>query len=138
KRSVRLADLSRYTVAIDDRTGTTTPDLWAPGAGPARIRTTHGVDEWLTLIAAGQAIGLTSEATAHQNPRPGVAFRAVRDAPAITVLLAWRRAADRGVVGRAARRSAEPPARADRPRPCHVRRADRRHQAGTTVTVRWV
>ncbi|GAA2625902.1 LysR family transcriptional regulator [Paractinoplanes durhamensis] len=91
KRSVRLADLSRYTVAIDDRTGTTTPDLWAPGAGPARIRTTHGVDEWLTLIAAGQAVGLTSEATANQNPRPGVAYRAVRDSAPILVWLAWWR-----------------------------------------------
>jgi hypothetical protein len=47
------------------------------------------VDEWLTLIAAGQAVGVTSEATANQNPRPGVAFRAVRDAQPIPVWLAW-------------------------------------------------
>ncbi|MER5338136.1 LysR family transcriptional regulator [Micromonospora sp. NPDC002717] len=89
RRSVRTADLARYPVAIDSRTGTTTPALFQPGAEPATIRTTHGVDEWLTLIAAGQAVGITSEATANQNPRPGVAYRAVRDAQPIPVWLAW-------------------------------------------------
>jgi DNA-binding transcriptional LysR family regulator len=86
RRTVRLADLARYTVAIDNRTGSTTLDLWPE---PPVTRPTHGVDEWLTLIAANQAVGLTSEATAHQNPRPGVAYRAVRDAPPIAVRLAW-------------------------------------------------
>jgi DNA-binding transcriptional LysR family regulator len=88
RRAVRLDDLLRYTVAIDGRTGTTAPDLWSPDP-PASIRWTTGVDEWLTLIAAGQAVGVTSEATANQNPRPGVAYRALRDAPPITVHLAW-------------------------------------------------
>lgn len=89
RRSVRLADVARFTVAIDDRTGTTTLDLWQPDAAPKAVRHSHGVDEWLTLIAAGQAVGVTSEATAQQNPRPGVAYRAVRDAQPIPVLLAW-------------------------------------------------
>ncbi|WP_027344880.1 LysR family transcriptional regulator [Hamadaea tsunoensis] len=91
RRSVRLADLARYTVAIDSRTGTTTLDLWPPDE-PPRVRRTHGLDEWLTLIAAGQAVGLTAQATAQQNPRPGVAYRPVADAPPITVALGWWRA----------------------------------------------
>ena len=91
RRTVRVEDVARYTVAIDDRTGTTTLDLWDPGPGPAAVRATHGVDEWLTLIAAGQAVGITSEATAHQNPRPGVAYRMLRHAPRIEVRLAWWR-----------------------------------------------
>src|SRR5690242_7229547 len=41
KRSLRLADLARYTVAIDSLTGTTRPDLWPT---PPTIRATHGVD----------------------------------------------------------------------------------------------
>jgi DNA-binding transcriptional LysR family regulator len=86
KRSLRLADLARFTVAVDSLTGTTTPDLWPT---PPTIRPSHGLDEWLTLIAAGQAVGLTSEATAQQNPRPGIAYRPVRDAPPIPVALAW-------------------------------------------------
>ncbi|MEU7477042.1 LysR family transcriptional regulator [Lentzea sp. NPDC042327] len=89
KRSLKLADLAKYAMAIDDRTGTTTLDLWQPGGAPAVVRTTSSVDEWLTLIAAGQAVGMTSEATANLNPRPGVAYRVVRDAPPIAVWLAW-------------------------------------------------
>ncbi|MEV6348976.1 LysR substrate-binding domain-containing protein [Actinoplanes sp. NPDC051851] len=89
RRSLALADLSRYPVAIDSRTGTTRLDLWAPGTEPVTIRPTHGVDEWLTLIAAGQAVGVTSEATANQYPRPGVAYRVLRHTPKIDVWLAW-------------------------------------------------
>ncbi|MGP3961983.1 LysR family transcriptional regulator [Nonomuraea sp. 3N208] len=88
RRSVRLADLARYTVAIDYRSGTTSPDLWPPDA-QLTTRNTDGVDEWLTLIASGQAVGMTAEATANQNPRPGVAYRVVTDAPLIDVRLAW-------------------------------------------------
>jgi DNA-binding transcriptional LysR family regulator len=88
RRSLRLADLARYPVAIDERGGTTTPGLWQD---PVRTRTTHSVDEWLTLIAAGQAVGVTAEATASQNPRPGVAYRVLRDAPRIEASLAWWR-----------------------------------------------
>jgi DNA-binding transcriptional LysR family regulator len=91
RRTVRLDDLARCTVAIDARTGTTTPGLWGAAGDRVRIRATHGVDEWLTLIAAGQAVGITAEATANQNPRPGVAYRRVRDAPPIDVHLAWWR-----------------------------------------------
>jgi DNA-binding transcriptional LysR family regulator len=91
KRTIRLADLSRYAIAIDARTGTTTPDLWPPESRPATIHWTNTIDEWLTQIAANQAVGVTPEATAHQNPRPGVAYRVVRDVPPIPVSLAWWR-----------------------------------------------
>jgi DNA-binding transcriptional LysR family regulator len=90
RRSVLLADFDGRTIAIDEVTGTTTSDLWHAGSGPSRTRSIHGVDEWLTLIAAGQAVGMTSEATTRQHPRPGVAYRPVRDAAPITVLVAWR------------------------------------------------
>lgn len=91
RRLLRLADLSRSTVAMDTRTGTTTLQLWPADARPTSIRETPAVDEWLTLIAAGQAVGVTAEATAHQYPRPGVAYRVLREAPAISVRLAWWR-----------------------------------------------
>ena len=91
RRFVRLADFAGRTVGVDARTGTTTMDIWEPGARPGTIRDTHSVDEWLTLIAAGQAVGMTSEATVAQYPRPGVAYRPVRDAPPISVWLAWWR-----------------------------------------------
>jgi DNA-binding transcriptional LysR family regulator len=88
KRSVTLAEVGRYTVALVTSTGTTTPGLWAD---PPAVRESHSLDEWLTLIAAGQAVGVTAEATANQNPRPGVAYRPARDAPPIVVRLAWWR-----------------------------------------------
>jgi DNA-binding transcriptional LysR family regulator len=91
RRTLHVHDLIRYPVAIDARTGTTTLDLWSPGPAPENVRTTHSVDEWLLLIAAGQAVGITSEATANQNPRPGVAYRMLRQAPRIDVWLAWWR-----------------------------------------------
>lgn len=91
RRFVTLNDFAGRTVGIDDQTGTTTPDLWPTDAAPAATRIVHGVEDWLTLIAAGQAVGLTTEATTHQHPRPGVKFRPVRDAQPIPVWLAWRR-----------------------------------------------
>jgi len=91
RRSVQLTDLARYPVATDVRTGTTTPELFPPEAPPAAIRPTHSVEDWLTHIALNQAVGITSEATAYQNPRPGVAYRVLRGAPPIRVHLAWWR-----------------------------------------------
>ena len=91
RRTLRVEDLSRSTVAIDSRTGTTTVQLWPADSRPASVRETPAVDEWLTLIAAGQAVGITAEATAHQYPRPGVAYRVLRQAPRISVRLAWWR-----------------------------------------------
>lgn len=91
RRGVALRDFAGRTVGIDSRTGTTTEDLWPAEAAPAATRDTQGVDEWLTLIAAGQAIGLTSEATARQHPRPGISYRRVRDAQPVPVWLAWWR-----------------------------------------------
>jgi DNA-binding transcriptional LysR family regulator len=89
RRTLRLADLGRYTIAIDSQTGTTTTELLQSLDQMADTRSTRGVDEWLTLIASGQAVGITSEATANQNPRPGVAYRALRDAPPIPVSIVW-------------------------------------------------
>lgn len=91
RRFVRLAEFAGRTVAVDARTGTTTVDIWPSGSGPGAIRETHSVDDWLTAIAAGQAIGMTSEATVAQHPRPGIVYRLVRDAPPVPVSLAWWR-----------------------------------------------
>lgn len=91
RRSVRMSDFAGATIAIDARTGTTSENLWPLGAAPTATRDTHTVDEWLTLIAAGQAIGITSEATAWQHPRPGLTYRRVVDAEPLPVWLAWWR-----------------------------------------------
>jgi len=91
RRSLALNDFIGCTIAVDPLSGTTTPDLWPPDAGPAATRSVGGIEDWLTLIAAGQAIGISSEATARQHLRPGVVYRTVRDAQPIAVWLAWWR-----------------------------------------------
>jgi len=75
---------------IDPRTGSTTLDLW-PGAGPARVRETRDIDDWLAIIAAGEGVGITPEGTTAQYRRDGVVFRPLRDAAPIAVQMIWRR-----------------------------------------------
>ncbi|MFJ9629298.1 LysR family transcriptional regulator [Streptomyces sp. NPDC091280] len=87
---VRLADLAQRTLLVDRRSGTTTPELWPPGSRPA-TEDVHDVDDWLTVISSGRAVGMTAESTAHQYPRPGVAYLPVLDAEPIVVRLAWWR-----------------------------------------------
>ncbi|GLY17774.1 LysR family transcriptional regulator [Kineosporia rhizophila] len=99
RRFVRLRDFAGRTLAVDHRTGTTTPDLWPAGEGPARVVDSHSVDEWLTMIAAGHAVGMTAEATVAQYPRPGIVYRPVRDAERTPVRLAWRRDAPAPLAG---------------------------------------
>lgn len=90
RRSLRLADLVDRTLLVDRRTGTTTLELWPADARP-RTEETHDIDDWLTVISTGRAVGVTAESTAHQYPRPGVVYRQVRDAEPIAVRLAWWR-----------------------------------------------
>ncbi|MCL2584129.1 MAG: LysR family transcriptional regulator [Streptosporangiales bacterium] len=90
RRSLRLAELSDRVLAIDRRTGTTSLDLWPPGSRPAG-QPTGDIDDWLTAIAAGRCVGVTPESTVAQYPRPGVAYRPLRDAPTVPVRLAWWR-----------------------------------------------
>ncbi len=90
RRSLRLAEISERILAIDRRTGTTSPELWPPEARPA-IEYTGDIDDWLTAIATGRCVGLTPESTVAQYPRPGVVYRPMRDAPPVPVRLAWWR-----------------------------------------------
>lgn len=92
RRALLLDDFAGRTMAVDARTGTTVGSLWPAERAPIFIPTSS-LDEWLTLIADGGVYGVTSEATAAQHPRPGIAYRPLRDAPTIEVRLAWWRGA---------------------------------------------
>lgn len=91
RRRLTLTDLSQRPIAIDRATGTTSTELWPTGAAPTELREVHGIEEWLTIVATGTAVGITSEATADQFPRQGINYRALNDAPPIPVWLAWWR-----------------------------------------------
>jgi len=92
RRSVTLAEIAERTVAIDAATGTTTIELWPESAPPHAIVKTHDVEDWLTVISAGRAVGVSAESTGDQYRRPGVVYRPLRDGPPIPVYLAWSRA----------------------------------------------
>ncbi|MGK9146409.1 LysR family transcriptional regulator [Plantibacter flavus] len=91
RRLLRLTDLVDRRIVIDRRTGTTALDLWPEDARPSQVSRTENIDDWLALIASGRALGMTSEATVAQYPRPGIAYRRVVDAPLIPVHLVWWR-----------------------------------------------
>jgi DNA-binding transcriptional LysR family regulator len=93
RRGLRLADFAGATVAVDPRTGTTTADLWRAAGVDVTLRAVDGVDEWLTLIAGGQAVGITPEATLAQYRRAGLVHRPLLDAEPVPVWIAWRRQA---------------------------------------------
>lgn len=90
RRSLRLAEICERVLIIDRRTGTTTPDLWPVGAGPA-IEYSSDIDDWLIAITTGRYVGVTPESTVTQYPRPGIIYRPLRDAPPVPVRLVWWR-----------------------------------------------
>lgn len=92
RRRLHMDDFTERVMGIETVLGTTSAQMWAGRAGPASFRRVQGTDEWLTLIAAGQGVGITPEATVEQFRRPGVVYRPVVDAPPLTVRLIWRRA----------------------------------------------
>jgi len=77
---------------VDRRTGTTTADLRPAEGGPGLVDT-RDIDDWLAVIAAGNAVGVTPEGTTAKHQRDGAVFRPLRDIPPIAVHLAWRRQA---------------------------------------------
>ena len=90
RRQLRLADLANRVLAVDPRTGTTTPNLWPPGSRP-EVEEIHDIDDWLAVIAAGQCVGVTAESALTQYRRQGLVFRRLRDAPPVPVRIAWWR-----------------------------------------------
>ena len=92
RRSVTLAEIAQRTVAIDAATGTTSLALWPESAPPRAIARTTDVEDWLTMISSGRAVGVSAESTGDQYRRAGIVYRPVRDAAPIPVYVAWSRA----------------------------------------------
>jgi DNA-binding transcriptional LysR family regulator len=90
RRYLRLADLADRTIAVDPRTGTTTPELWPADQRP-EFEEIHDIDDWLAVIATGRCVGITTESTVSQYRRQGVTFRQLRGTPPVPVRLLWWR-----------------------------------------------
>ncbi|MDR7278093.1 LysR family transcriptional regulator [Catenuloplanes atrovinosus] len=89
RAELTLADLAAEPVAMNRITGSTTRGLWPPGTGPARVVDVVNTDDWLIAIAAGRAVGVSTEATVAVYPNPDVAYVPLADAPPVSVVLAW-------------------------------------------------
>ncbi|MGK5731504.1 LysR family transcriptional regulator [Streptomyces sp. URMC 124] len=89
---VRLAELTgtgpALPLALWDGTGTASLDLWPPAQRPERTVDVHNVDEWLNVIATGDAFGIAAAGTGESHGHPGLRFVPVEDAPPATVYLA--------------------------------------------------
>ncbi|MFD9247781.1 LysR family transcriptional regulator [Streptomyces sp. NPDC059556] len=85
-----LDDLAGGTVVLNTVSGATTLALWPAAARPAATVTVANTDDWLTAIAAGRGVGVSSASTASLHPHPGVTYRPLPDAPPLPVVLAWR------------------------------------------------
>ncbi|MEV0986877.1 LysR family substrate-binding domain-containing protein [Streptomyces sp. NPDC049949] len=82
---VALRDLAGRTVVLCATAATTSGALWPAGSSPAATRVVSNVDEWLTSIATGEAVGITAEATRHSHPLPAVRYLPLTDAGPVTV-----------------------------------------------------
>ncbi|MEV0675553.1 LysR family transcriptional regulator [Actinosynnema sp. NPDC050436] len=87
---VRLADLADRPVALCSTAATTSAELWPEGLRPDTVEV-PGADEWVTTIATGDAVGVTTEATGHSHPHPGIRYLPLADAGPVAVHLVWPR-----------------------------------------------
>lgn len=82
--AVRLTDLAGEPVALCS-SASTSGESWPHGFDVG------GVDEWLTTIASGEAVGVTTQGTQTNHPHPGVRYLPLTDADPVTVHLVWPR-----------------------------------------------
>ncbi|MEV4508490.1 LysR family transcriptional regulator [Dactylosporangium sp. NPDC049525] len=90
RAELTLADLASRPVALNTVTGSTTLALWPPGAAPSQVVPVKNTDDWLSVIIAGDAVGVTTAGTAAMHPNPAVRYVPLTDAPPVDVILAWR------------------------------------------------
>lgn len=88
--SVTPADLADQPVVLCATAATTRAGLW-PGDRRPHTFEVANVDEWLTVIATGDAVGVTAEGTGHSHPHPGIRYLPLADVPPVTVRLIWPR-----------------------------------------------
>jgi DNA-binding transcriptional LysR family regulator len=89
RAAVEIAELNGDPIARISTIGTTTLDLWPPETQPPAVLELDNIDEWLTVIASGAAVGVTPESTPYQHAHAGVVFVPVRSVPPVPVFLMW-------------------------------------------------
>ncbi|MEU8819645.1 LysR family transcriptional regulator [Actinoplanes sp. NPDC048796] len=85
-----LHDLTAQPIALNAIAGTATLGLWPEDDTPDHIIEVANTDDWIAAIAAGQAAGVTTTATAATYPNPAVAYIPLAGVPPVPVHLAWK------------------------------------------------
>lgn len=91
RRSLRMRDFAGRTVAAEPRFGTTRRELWDGGPAPEDFIAVSDTEDWLNTLSAGEAVGISAEATAVHHARAGLRFIPITDAPRIAVRVVWWR-----------------------------------------------
>ncbi|WP_018350401.1 LysR family transcriptional regulator [Longispora albida] len=86
---VTPSDLAAHPLALNTVSGTTTLDLWPLDARPASVIEVTNTDEWLVVIAAGRAAGVSTSATPSNHTHPSLVYRPLAGVPAVPVHLVW-------------------------------------------------
>jgi len=86
---VSLDDLGAHTMALCAVSPTATLKLWQGKSEIPRRVLVENTEEWLTQIALGDAVGLTSAATSFEHVFPDVEYRPLSDSPEVKVDLVW-------------------------------------------------
>ncbi|WP_314172019.1 LysR family transcriptional regulator [Streptomyces winkii] len=89
---LNLGALAHHPIALNTVSGLTTLDLW-----PEEIRPdpdtavlVANTDDWLGAIAAGNAVGVSTSATAEMHPHPDVVYRPLAGTGDVPLMLIWR------------------------------------------------
>lgn len=88
---LNLAALAHHPIALNTVSGLTTLDLWPEEIRPdpdAAVRVTN-TDDWLGAVASGDAVGVSTSATAEMHPHPDVVYRPLAGAGDVPLLLMW-------------------------------------------------
>ncbi|MFC9359651.1 LysR family transcriptional regulator [Rhodococcus sp. NPDC057014] len=91
KGALSLDDLVSHRIALCSNAGTADLQLWPKSSRPEKTVVVANVDEWLTTIATGAAIGVTSDATEYSHPHPGVTYLPLTNTSPVPVYLTWPR-----------------------------------------------
>ncbi|KUF07319.1 LysR family transcriptional regulator [Leucobacter sp. G161] len=91
RRTLRMREFAGRTVAAEPRSGTTKRELWDGGPAPDTFIAVTDTEDWLNTLSAGEAVGVTAEATSVHHARSGIRFIPITDAPRIAVRLVWWR-----------------------------------------------
>ncbi|MFC7221108.1 LysR family transcriptional regulator [Streptomyces polyrhachis] len=85
------AELAECRLAVNTVSGTSSPALWPPQARPRGTLEVANTDEWLTAIAAGRAVGVSTVATPSIHSHPAIVYRPLTGLPPVPVYFARRR-----------------------------------------------